>query len=75
MLPPPPEVSLLNTEAAFRAVEGEDEDVEAARESAALQHSELLGLYAEVCPGASLNPAYAAERLLQALASLLSSNK
>lgn len=58
MLPPPPEVARITAEAMFHVVEGEDEDVEAARESFALQHSELAGLYAEVHPRPSSEPRY-----------------
>ena len=49
MLPPPPEVSVITADTLFNVLEGEDEDVEAARESLALQHSELTVLHDEVC--------------------------
>ena len=50
MLPPPPEVALINPDAALLLRGGEDEDVEVTRESFAIQHSELASLHAEVRP-------------------------
>ena len=48
MLPPPPEVALMNPDAVLLLCGEEDEDVEVARESFTIQHSELASLYAEV---------------------------
>ena len=50
MLPPPPELALINSDAMLLTNTEADEDVGAARESFALQHSELASLYAEVRP-------------------------
>ena len=48
MLGPPPEVARINTGPMFRVLEGEDEDIEAARRVLRPSaHSELAGLYAE----------------------------
>lgn len=47
MLPPPPEVMLINEEASLLTT-AEDDEVDAARESFALQQAELVCLCSEV---------------------------